>query len=258
MLEKIMAVRRKQLEKDKRSASMTVLLELIDRSAPAVSLSRAMSESGIGLIAEIKGSSPSQGLIREKIDPKEIALIYQNNGAAAISVLTEKHFFSGDINYLQFVREVTDLPILRKDFIFDEFQLFEARAYGADAVLLMNEVVTDENELERLIDAAHRLGLEVLLESSNKDDLELSLKTNADVIGINNRDFDTLKVDIDNGIELMSKVSVDRPAISESGIFTRDDVQKMERAGFNGILVGTSLMKSKDIGKKIEELMRRD
>jgi len=258
MLEKIMSVRRKQLEKDKRSSSMAVLLELIDRSAPTVSLSGALAESGIGLIAEIKGSSPSHGSIREKINPKEIALIYQNNGAAAISVLTERHFFSGDISYLQAVREVTDLPIIRKDFIFDEFQLFEARAYGADAVLLMNEVVTDKNEVERLIDAAHRLGLEVLLESLNKDGLELSLKTDADIIGINNRDFDTLKVDINTSVELLSKVRVDRPAISESGIFTRDDVQKMERAGFNGILVGTSLMKSKDIGKKIKELLGDD
>jgi len=258
MLKKIMEKRRRQLENDKRSSSMPLLLEMIDRSAQTISLSGALGERGIGLIAEIKGSSPSNGSIRENVDPKEIALIYQQGGASAISVLTEHHFFGGNISYLQSVREVTEIPILRKDFIFDEFQLFEARAYGADAVLLMNEVVSDKNELERLIHSAHRLGLEVLLESSNRDDLERSLETDADVIGINNRDFDTLEVNIDSSIELMSKISIDRPAISESGIFSRGDVQRMERAGFNGILVGTSLMKSQDIGKKIKELLGDD
>ncbi len=258
MLEKILAVRRKQLENDKRSSSMAVMLEMIDRSSEAVSLSGALAENGIGLIAEIKSSSPSKGSIRKKIDPKEIAMIYQDNGACAISVLTEHHFFSGDIKYLQLVREVTDLPIIRKDFIFDEFQLYEARAYGADAVLLMNEVISEKNEIERLIHTSHRLGLEVLLESSNYTDLLYSLTTDADVIGINNRDFDSLAVDINNSIGLLQKISIDRPVISESGIYTRSDVQMMENAGFNGILVGTSIMKSKNIGKKIKELLGND
>lgn len=258
MLEEILAVCREQLNKDKKETDRQTLAALINERKTIRSLARSLSGPGLGLIAEIKGASPSKGSIRSNIDPVKIAEIYRREGAAAISVLTEPHYFNGSLDYLAAVRKAVDLPLLRKDFIFDEFQLYQARAYGADAVLLIAEVVTDDDELARLIDVSHRLELEVLMESTGEDNLKRSIASQADVIGINNRDFHSLRVDLNTSLNLIKSISTDRPVVSESGIFTRKDVERLASAGFNGILVGTSLMESKDIGGKIRELIGKN
>lgn len=257
MLNKILAARRKELARERESVSLS---ELEGRcgEAPAVrSLAAAISQPTFGLIAEIKGASPSKGHIRSVADPAEIAKIYESAGAAAVSVLTEPIFFDGSLDYLRSVRNVVGVPILRKDFIFDGYQIYQARAYGADAILLMAGVVTDDHELKGLIDLAHSLGLEVLLESSDSGELGRALALGADVLGINNRNFYTLTLDLNVSLKLILDLRTDRPVISESGIFTREDVVSLENAGFSGILVGTALMESDDIDLKIKELMGR-
>ena len=258
MLNKILADCRHTLESAQKNLPQSQLKQLCEGLPPVRSLSKALSPARLNLIAEIKGSSPSMGGIRSFVEPTEIAGLYEAAGAAAISVLTEPIYFSGKIEYLRLVRDRVTIPILRKDFIFDEYQNYEARGKGADAVLLMTSVISDDLLLNSLIELAHRLGLETLLEVSDIDNLKRAVKSKTDVLGINNRNFNTLKTDINTSLKLMKNYHGHRPIISESGIFTRADAAKLKDVGFNGILVGTALMKSDDIKAKIEELIGAD
>ena len=258
MLDKILTSRREELAREQQSIGLNELKQRCDNLEQPRSLAAALSGPNLGLIAEIKGSSPSKGHIRSFDDPAKIAKVYERAGAASISVLTEPNYFNGHIEFLRSVKDRVSIPVLRKDFIFDDYQIYQARAFGADAVLLMTAVVADDDRLDNLIDLAHRLGLEVLLESSDRRQLRRALGTRADVIGINNRDFYTLNINLSVSIELIGEINGNRPVVSESGIFTRDDVSNLEKVGFNGILVGTALMESNDIELKIKELMGRD
>lgn len=211
-------------------------------------------EKGIRLIAEIKKASPSRGIIRAEFDPLEIASIYEDKGVDAISVITEKDFFLGNLNYLRAVKEKVTRPILRKDFIFDEYQIYESRAYGADAILLIGAIL-DRIQAEEYLHMARELGLSVLFEIHDYYDLEKALRINADIIGINNRNLKSLQVDINTTFLLKKEIPPDRVAVSESGIRKRNDVLRLDLAGIDAILVGTSLMESEDIGGKIDELL---
>jgi indole-3-glycerol phosphate synthase len=207
----------------------------------------------INYICEIKKASPSKGLIREDFNPIEIADIYRDEGASALSVLTEEDFFQGNLEYLKAVRGVVDIPLLRKDFIFDEYQIYESRAWGADAVLLIASMLS-RSQAEELAGLAAELGLSVLFEVHHWKEVDTALLLDMPIIGINNRDLKTLKVDLQNTAELLKDIPPDRVVVSESGITTREDVEFISSLGVDAILIGTALMKEHDIGAKIREL----
>lgn len=210
---------------------------------------------GLGLIAEVKAASPSRGILRlNNMNPSRIALEYQESGASAISVLTDEKFFHGNLTHLEDVRKAVQLPLLRKDFIIDEYQLVEARTCGADAVLLIAALL-DEKGLNALLDKANRLKLNCLVEVHTEEELKKVLDTPATLLGINNRDLYTFKIDLKTTLRLKPLIPSDKTVVSESGIKSRDDVILLEKAGVDAILVGETLVQSKDIGKKIRELM---
>lgn len=208
---------------------------------------------GIKIIAEVKKASPSKGVIRKEFNPVEIARIYEANGASAISVLTEEKYFQGHMDYIKDIRDVVSLPILRKDFIFDEYQIYESRAAGADAILLIAGILKKE-EIDEFLKLSHSLGMRCLVEAHNEDELEKVLSTNARLIGINNRDLKTFKTDIKTTLNLIAKIPKDRVVVSESGINSYNDVDMLKRKGIHIFLVGEPLMRENDIGKKLREL----
>ncbi|GAB4412201.1 MAG: indole-3-glycerol phosphate synthase TrpC [Thermodesulfovibrionales bacterium] len=210
-------------------------------------------EGNIRLIAEIKKASPSKGVIREDFDLQKIAEIYEEKAVNAVSVLTEEDFFQGHLNNIVSVKKILTRPVLRKDFIFDEYQIYESRAYGADAVLLIASIL-ERIQAEEYLHLCSELGLSVVFEVHNFDELEKALYLDAGIIGINNRDLKTLKVDLNTTFLLKQEIPPDRVIVSESGIRTRGDVLRLEAAGIDAVLVGTALIESSDIGKKIDEL----
>lgn len=220
--------------------------------------SGALRKTGeVALIAEIKKSSPSKGLIRPDFDPAEIAGIYTASGAAAISVLTDREFFQGDPEHLRQVREVAPLPLLRKDFVIDEYQVFEAKMLRADAVLLIMAILSDA-EVLRFHDLAAQLGMECLVEVHTASELKRALDLGVSLIGINNRDLHTFKTDLATTFRLRQMIpGNDIVVVSESGINTRDDVVRLQEHGINAMLVGEALMRETDIAGKICELMGR-
>jgi indole-3-glycerol phosphate synthase len=210
----------------------------------------------VHLIAEVKLASPSQGAIREFKSPAEIAKIYQDHGATCISVLTDERYFQGKLEYLREVRAAVRVPVLRKDFIIDSYQLIEARAAGADAVLLIAECLDDCN-LRALHNEAIELGLTPLVEYFEPPNLERVLEAGATLIGINNRNLHTLEVDFQHAMRERTRIPGDCVAVAESAIKTWDDVKQLAAAEFNAMLVGTSLMSEPDIGQAVDRLLGR-
>lgn len=210
-------------------------------------------EGQIRLIAEVKKASPSKGLIRQDFNHKTIAAVYRENNVNAISVLTEEDFFQGRLEFLTDVKAVSLLPVLRKDFIFDDYQIYEARANQADAILLIAAIL-EERQAEEYLHISKELGMGVLFEVHDHRELEMALRINAPVIGINNRNLKTLQIDMNTTLELKKEIPSGIIIVSESGIRTRNDVLILEQAGIDAMLIGTSLMEAADIGRKIEEL----
>jgi indole-3-glycerol phosphate synthase len=208
----------------------------------------------IGIIAEIKFASPSAGVIREKMDPCAIGRIYEDAGAVAISLLTDHRFFEGSLVDLPLVKKAISLPMLRKDFIIDEIQVRESRFYGADALLLIARILS-KNQLKELLDFSQELGLTPLTEIHDLEDLEKAYDCGAEVIGINNRNLDTFEVTLRTTLDLARLVPKGRILVSESGIFDKEDIQMLGRSGIRSVLVGTSLMESKDMARKTRELV---
>lgn len=221
-------------------------------------LKRALKrDSGsIKLIAEIKKASPLRGILRQDFDPSNIASIYERKSVDALSVITEEDYFQGKLEYLLDVKRVTNRPILRKDFIVDEYQIYESRAYQADAILLISSIL-DKNQASEYLHLAEDLGLTVLFEVNNFKELEMALLINTDVIGINNRDLKTLTININTTLELKKEIPHDKIVVSESGITTREDVRRLEDKGIDAILIGTALIEAEDTEGKIDELMGR-
>jgi indole-3-glycerol phosphate synthase len=209
----------------------------------------------IRLIAEIKKASPSEGLIRAGFDPVAIASIYESCPVDAVSVLTEEDFFQGDLAYIAAVKKATAKPILRKDFIFDEYQLFEARAAGADAILLIAALL-GRGQAAGLYALACELGMSVLFEVHDEEDLEKALYIDAAIIGINNRNLKTMTVDLDATFRLRKMIPEGRTVVSESGIRSRQDVLTLRQCGVDAMLIGTAFMKSTDICARVNALMR--
>jgi indole-3-glycerol phosphate synthase len=208
----------------------------------------------IGIIAEIKFASPSMGVIREKTDPCTIGRMYEEAGAVAISLLTDRRFFGGNLDDLPLLKKTVSLPILRKDFIIDEIQVRESRFYGADAVLLIARILK-KNQLKELLVFSKELGLTPLTEIHDLDDLKKAYDCGAEVIGINNRNLDTFEVSLRTTLDLARLVPKGCILVSESGVSDKKDIQLLGRSGIRSVLVGTSLMESKDIAGKTKELV---
>lgn len=248
----------KKIERLDYARSKTPLAEIKSRLADLEKTRdfKSAIQKGAGpikLIAEIKKSSPSQGLIRKDFDLLEIARTYRGKAVDAVSVLTEEDFFCGDLNYIPSVRQILTVPILRKDFIFDEYQIYESRANGADAILLIVALL-DSIQIKDYLHLSRELGLSVLLEVHDAMELEKALRAEAEIIGINNRDLKTMSVDLNTTFLLKKEIPSDKIVVSESGIKTNSDVRILEEAGVDAMLIGTSLMASQDIGKKIDEI----
>lgn len=255
ILDEIIANKKEELaETKRRTVFAEVKVKAIDAD-PVRGFGKALSgSSGIRLIAEVKKASPSKGVIRADFDPVSIARIYEEAGASCLSVLTESKYFQGKLEYLREIRNAVALPLLRKDFIVDEYQIFEARAAGADAILLISACL-EKNQIQDFLGMAKQLGLDVLVESHTYKELDKALLAGAMLVGINNRDLTTFKVELRTTLDLLRDIPEDRTVVSESGIATREDVLALQQAGVDAILVGESLMREKDITKKVKELL---
>ena len=252
ILDKIIAVKTKEVAALKERCGTAYFAEKAEPSEKdfASSVSKPVS-----LIAEVKKASPSSGVICKEFDPVNIALSYEKAGVSAVSVLTDKEFFMGDIKYLEDISASVKLPVLRKDFIIDEIQLYEARCYGADAVLLIAAVLSDR-DINRFSAVAKDLSMGVLLEVHDEQELDRALGCGARMIGINNRDLKTFKVDIGTTMRLLPLIPEDgdHVVVSESGIKSAAEIKELKNAGVNAVLIGEELMKAADISSKIREL----
>lgn len=252
ILGKIIAVKTEEVMEKKRKIPLS---ELEKQSLSEVrDFKGALEKSGLSVIAEIKRKSPSEGLIREDFDPVAIANAYKENGASTISVLTDSEFFGGSDDYPMLVKQTVDLPVLRKEFIIDSYQILESCVLGADAILLLASVL-DASELADFIQQATELGMNCLVEVHDGQELEAALKAGASIIGINNRNLKTFEVSLDISIDLKSRIPEGIVTVSESGIHTHADMERLEESGFDAVLVGTSLMRAEDIGEKLRGLI---
>jgi indole-3-glycerol phosphate synthase len=255
ILEKIVATKRLEIEKAKLQCSLADLKRELSSASPLRDFHAALAgHEDIRLIAEVKKASPSKGVIREDFDPVSIAKAYQAGGAAALSVLTDRDYFQGDLNYLTQIRSQVDLPLLRKDFILDEYQIVEARLAGADAVLLIAECLSAA-ELMHLYTIARDLGMHALIELYERENLDAVLATGCPLVGVNNRDLHTFEVDLHHTIRMKELIPSDRCVVGESGIFTNDDAKLLHDAGVQAILVGESLMRQANITQAVQSLL---
>jgi indole-3-glycerol phosphate synthase len=254
ILDRIVTRKRQEIESARSQIGVQQLERLLDGCAPIHDLRAALDRTAeIQIIAEVKKASPSAGILREDFDPVGIARVYAGHGAAAVSVLTDEPFFQGTLAHLSAIRAAVSLPLLRKDFVLDRYQLLQARVAGADAVLLIAEILPGA-ELQRLLYQTWELGLEALVELYDAENLPRVLDSGARVIGINNRDLRTFVTCLDHTLELAARIPSDRLVVSESGIKTWDDIVRLQRSGIKAVLAGEVLMRARDIGVKLDEL----
>ena len=224
------------------------------RKAPPVrDFKSSITTGDVNIIAEVKRASPSKGIIRKDYDPAGLAAIYEENGASAVSVLTEERFFQGSLSHLSEVRGAVGLPLLRKDFIVAPYQVFEARAAGADAILLIVAAL-DDAKLTELFNISTSLDMAVLVEVHTAGELRRALKAGAEIIGINNRDLKTFTTDLSTTIELVKDISAPTVVVSESGINTASDISKLRGAGVHSFLIGEAFLREDDPASKLREL----
>jgi indole-3-glycerol phosphate synthase len=254
-LDKIVAEKRKELQKRQKAVPLSALEDAIAQKPAPIDLAEALKGDGVSLIAEIKRASPSKGDLNLNLDAVELAKTYARCGAKAISVLTEENYFKGSGQDLAAVKKaLPNVPVLRKDFILDPYQLYEARAWGADAVLLIVAILED-NVLRHLIAESQRSGMQCLVEVHNEAELKRALKCDARLIGINNRNLPTMVVDINVTQRLRPLIPPGRTVVSESGIKGRDDIQKLKDWGVDAVLIGEALVTAGDIPARIKELL---
>ncbi|MGQ9505975.1 MAG: indole-3-glycerol phosphate synthase TrpC [Thermogutta sp.] len=255
ILDRIVATKREEIERAKVFAPQEHLRRLAHQQPPPRDfLGAIQGAAGIALIAEVKKASPSKGVIRETFDPVEIARIYEQHGAACISVLTDEPYFQGHIEFLRWVKDAVGIPVLRKDFILDPYQVLESRAYGADAVLLIAECL-DDGQLPQLYEEVLAWGMTPLVEIYESENLRRVRDLGAKLIGINNRNLRTFEVDLGHTIRLRMEIPSDRIVVGESGIQSYEDVRRLAEAGVQAILVGESLMREPDIGQAVDRLL---
>ncbi len=254
LLDTIVTSKRREVAAGREAISAAALESRL-ADAPAVRDFRAALENtaGVAIIAEVKKASPSAGVLRADFDPLAIARLYADNGAAAISVLTDGPYFQGSLAYVTAIRQAVAPPLLRKDFILDRYQLLEARVAGADAVLLIAEIL-EQTLLTDLVRETARLGMQALVELYEPDNLPRLLDCGARLIGINNRNLRTFVTRLEHTVELAGKVPADCCLVSESGIQSRDDVLRLQAAGVKAVLIGETFMRALDIGAKVREI----
>jgi indole-3-glycerol phosphate synthase len=254
-LEKIVKVKRGEIQTRKTPFRQRELEEVIPSLRPPRDFIETISQhSPFAVIAEIKRASPSLGMINEDVDILQLAREYEKGGASAISILTEAHFFKGNLSYLHSVKKETSLPILQKDFILDPFQIYEGRVSGADAVLLIAALL-DRKELKDFVDLTRELRMIPWVEIHNEEDLQKISALDLPLIGVNNRDLRTFEIDLGTTLRLKKEIPSTAKVISESGIRSSQSVRLLKEAGVHGILVGEILMRSPDPASKIRELL---
>jgi indole-3-glycerol phosphate synthase len=220
----------------------------------AAAIEKTIKQGKPAIIAEVKKASPSKGIIREDFDPVSIAKIYEENGAACISVLTDEKYFMGKNEYLSEIRKNVDLPILRKDFIIDPYQILESKLIGADCILLIMAML-DDDKAQKLEEKAIEIGLSVLIEVHDEEELKRALKLKSRLIGINNRNLKTFEISLEVSKSLFPKIPSGKIIICESGIFNEDDISQMQKIGINSFLIGESLMRQENIGLALKNIV---
>jgi indole-3-glycerol phosphate synthase len=254
VLDEICARKRQHIAAQKQKISLDALKKkALAAVSPRGFIKALKAHTAPSIIAEIKKASPSRGIIRADFDPAAIAQIYEQNGAACISVLTDEPYFQGRDDYLESVTQAVSLPLLRKDFMLEEYQLYESRALGADCILLIMAALSDD-EAESLYKLSEELGMDVLVEVHDEEELIRALKLDPPMIGINNRSLKTLKVDIQTSFSLGQKIPGSVLRIAESGLSEPGTIKELQGEGFGGFLIGESLMKQKDIGAALRTL----
>jgi len=254
VLDEIIAKKKEGVEQRKKILPLAHLKRRISQQKPLLDFTLALKGKPMRLIAEVKQASPSRGILCPNFNPTELATTYAQGGANAISVLTEVNYFKGSIDHLAAIREVVKLPLLRKDFIFDPYQVYESRAYGADALLLIVAILSQE-QLKELLSIGHSLGLKCLVEVHNKTDVERALLSGAEIIGINNRDLSTFTIDINTTGQLRPLIPRQKIVVAESGIKSRKDIEKLMDWRVNAVLIGEALVTANNILTKMKELM---
>jgi indole-3-glycerol phosphate synthase len=255
ILDEIMAYHREQLPKTMREAPLEDLRAFATVTPAAVDFYAALQKPGVALIAECKKASPSKGLLVRNYDPVELARTYVRAGASALSVLTDTRHFQGTLAHLRDVKEaLPQVPVLRKDFIFHPYQVYEARAAGADALLLIAAVLS-RSDLKTLLKLTHQLGMNALVEVHTPEELEHVLPLAPRIIGVNNRNLQTFEVDFDNTARLRRLIPETILTVAESGLKTADDIRRMRDLGVDAVLVGETLVRSKDIYKTVRALV---
>ncbi len=255
ILDKIVQHKRIEIAEAKQLVSLESLRDQIPDAAPPRDFVGSLRTNlpQVGLIAEVKKASPSKGVIREDFDPVSIATEYASAGADCISVLTDRHFFQGHLDFLRQIRAAVNVPLLRKDFILDEYQVFEARVAGADAVLLIAECLTPDR-LKQLHDQISQLNMTALVELYDAANLDSVMACNPTLVGVNNRNLNTFEVDLEHSIHIRKQIPADITFVSESGIFSHADVELLQANQVDAMLVGESLMRSDDIPRAINKL----
>lgn len=255
ILDKIVAAKRLEIDTAKQQRSLSELQAALADAPSVRPFEQALAADGpIKLIAEVKKASPSKGVIRADFQPVEIAGIYQQHGATCLSVLTDQEFFQGSLEVLRAVRREVSLPVLRKDFVLDAYQVLEARVAGADAVLLIAECL-EQDQMCQLHEQIRALGMAALVEFYEPQNLDRVLDMGATLIGVNNRDLRTFTTDLNHTIRMRRQIPRDRTVVGESGIHHRQDVEQLQAAGIQAMLVGESLMAAPDIGRAVNLLL---
>jgi indole-3-glycerol phosphate synthase len=255
ILDEIIENKKAEIESSKRASPLEILQEKLKDALPARNFFDAINSNGqLKIISEIKHASPSKGIFREDFDPVEIARSYSKGGASAISVLTDEKYFKGKLSYLKSIRENVDTPLLRKDFIVDPYQVYEARIYGADALLLIVAAL-DQDSLTGLLELTHSLRMNAIIEVHDAEELERALDAGARIIGINNRDLRTFNVDLNVSVNLSRKIPEGKIVIAESGIGSIEDIDNLRAQGVHVFLIGETFMKAPDPGEKLKELI---
>ena len=258
ILDKILISKKEEVASSKLAKSIHDLESDIrnnnDKRPFIVAIEEKFISKDVAIIAEIKKASPSKGIIRANFKPDQIAKSYENGGATCLSVLTDKDYFQGDPSYIQLVKNHCKLPVLRKDFMIDHYQIFESKALGADCILLIVAAL-ELNQMKELESLASELDMDVLVESHNEHELEKALQLNTKLIGINNRNLKTFDVSLQTTLNLFKEIPNDKITVTESGIFTSKDINLMKQHGIYSFLVGEAFMRDDDPGKSLKQLL---